>query len=280
MRIKRTVRNRVFLFKVALFLMRWSRALGLWLRYGRLLTAWLLMSNEHTNYTYRLTELNIRHLSRFISVALNVDHRRVNEYLDEIIKDSDLKEHIADRVAAGNRRFETDPEARYGRRIGWYAIVRILKPEVVIESGIDKGLGSCVLAAALLRNQKEGFPGKLYAIDVDPSAGWLIAQPYSQAIKIVIDDSHVALSRFDMAIDVFIHDSFHDYIHERQEYSLISNKLAHGAVVVSDNAHAGTALMDFAEEEAFDFHFWAEEPMEHFYPGGGIGLAVSSKRKG
>ena len=260
--------------------MRWSRALGLGLRYGRLLISWLLMSNEHTNYTYHLTELNIRHLSRFISVALNVAHRRVNEYLDEIIKDSDLKEHIADRVAASNRRFETDPEARYGRRIGWYAIVRILKPEVVIESGIDKGLGSCVLAAALLRNQKEGFPGKLYAIDVDPSAGWLIAQPYNQAIKIVIDDSHVALSRFDMAIDVFIHDSFHDYIHERQEYSLISNKLAHGAVVVSDNAHAGTALMDFAEEEAFDFHFWAEEPMEHFYPGGGIGLAVSSKRKG
>ena len=223
--------------------------MGLGLRYGRLLIAWLFMSNEHTNYTYRLTELNIRHLSHFISVALNVDHRGVKEYLDEVIKDSDLKEYIADRVATSNRRFETDPEVRYGRRIGWYAIVRILKPEVVIESGIDKGLGSCVLAAALLRNQEEGFPGKLYAIDVDPSAGWLIAQPYRQMVEMIIDDSHVALSGFDMTIDVFIHDSFHDYSHERDEYSLISNKLAYGSVVVSDNAHAGTALMDSPKKQ-------------------------------
>ena len=255
--------------------MRWSRALGLGLRYGRLLISWLLVSNEHTNYTYHLTELNIRHLSRFISVALNVDHRRVKEYLDEVIKDSDLKEYIADRVAVSNRRFETDPEARYGRRIGWYAIVRLLKPAVVVETGTDKGLGSCVLASALLRNRQEGFPGTLHTIDVDTHAGWMIAHPYSQAVNLIIGDSHTALEDFSLPIDIFIHDSFHDYSYEAKEYCLINDKLAPGAVVISDNSHAGSALMDFAEASTLDFHFWGERPRQHFYAGGGIGLAIS-----
>ena len=39
----------------------------------------------------------------------------------------------------------------YGRRLGWYALVRALKPRTVVETGADKGLGSCVLAALRLR---------------------------------------------------------------------------------------------------------------------------------
>lgn len=158
-------------------------------------------------------------------------------------------------------------------------MVRILKPKVVVETGTDKGLGSCALAAALLRNERDGFPGELYTIDADPASGWLLGQPYSRAIKVIVDDSHAALSEFDLPIDVFIHDSFHDYIHESQEYILIRDKLTDKSVALSDNAHAGSALMDFAESQGFDFYFWGERPDGHFYPGGGIGLAVRQKSR-
>ena len=245
--------------------------------YARLQINWLLFSNEHTNYTYHLTDLNIRHLAHFISIAIGADVHKVSSYLDEVLLDRELREHIAERVSNGGHRFEADEEARYGRRIGWYAIVRILKPKVVVESGTDKGLGSCVLASALLRNQQEGFPGRLYTIDIDSNAGWLIAHPCNQVAELIFDDSHAALNGFSLPIDVFIHDSFHDYSHEAKEYSLIKDKLAPSAVIMSDNSHAGTALMDFAEANALDFHFWSERPQKHFYPGGGIGLAVPLK---
>ena len=244
------------------------------IRYGWLLIRWLVSSNEHTNYTYHLTELNIRSLAHFISATLDTDHLEASEYVHEILNDSALSKYISERVLASKHRFESDPEARYGRRIGWYAIVRILKPKVVIETGTDKGLGSCVLAAALLRNDREGFPGKLYTIDIDPAAGWLVAQPYDQVVELIVNDSHTMLKDFNLPIDIFIHDSFHDYSHELQEYELIGSKLAAGAVVISDNAHAGTALMDYAEDEAFNFYYWGECPERHFYPGGGIGLAT------
>ena len=248
------------------------------LAYARLQLAWLLFSNEHTNYTYHLTDLNVRHLAHFISSVTGAEVQEVQLYLDEILSDHDLRDHVAKRVSNGGHRFESDEEARYGRRIGWYAIVRLLKPAVVVETGTDKGLGSCVLASALLRNRQEGFPGTLHTIDVDPHAGWMIDHPYSQSVNLMISDSHTALKDFSLPIDIFIHDSFHDYSHEAKEYRLLKGKLAPGAVVMSDNSHAGSALMDFAEANALDFHFWSERPEQHFYPGGGIGLAISSTR--
>ncbi len=38
---------------------------------------------------------------------------------------------------------------------------------------MDKGLGSVVLAAALLRNAAEGHPGRLTSLDINPEAGYL-----------------------------------------------------------------------------------------------------------
>ncbi len=41
-------------------------------------------------------------------------------------------------------------------------------PRLVVESGVDKGLGTAVLAAALLRNADEGHPGRVTGIDINP----------------------------------------------------------------------------------------------------------------
>ena len=55
----------------------------------------------------------------------------------------------------------------YGRRIGWYAFTRILKPKLIIETGVDHGVGACVLTSALLRNKAEGFDGKYIGTDTE-----------------------------------------------------------------------------------------------------------------
>ena len=43
--------------------------------------------------------------------------------------------------------------------IGWYSLIRATRPKIVIETGVDRGLGTAVIAAALKRNAEEGFPG-------------------------------------------------------------------------------------------------------------------------
>ena len=74
-----------------------------------------------------------------------------------------------------------------------------------------------MLAAALLRNEQEKSPGKLYGLDIDPQAGWLLAPPYDRVAELIISDSHASLGEMREAVGVFIHDSYHAYHHEARE---------------------------------------------------------------
>ena len=74
----------------------------------------------------------------------------MSEYFDEFESNSELNDYIQISLKIHRRGNEIDDQAFYGLRIGWYAIVRVLKPTVVIQTGTEKGLGSVVLAEALL----------------------------------------------------------------------------------------------------------------------------------
>ena len=130
--------------------------------------SWLVHSRETTNYTYHITDLNRRQLVHFISNVTCSPLELVNSYIDEILHDEALTQHVSKHADSSPYGRTADTEACYGRRIGWYALVRLMKPGVVVESGVDKGLGTCVLAAAVLRNREQGAPGTVYAIDISP----------------------------------------------------------------------------------------------------------------
>ncbi|HEY5032344.1 MAG TPA: class I SAM-dependent methyltransferase, partial [Actinomycetes bacterium] len=167
------------------------------------------------------------------------------------------------------RRGLMDREIRLGRRVGWYALVRLLEPEHVVETGTDKGLGSCVLAAAVLRNGH----GRGTTLDINPAAGAMIAGPYAEVIDLRIGDSLDTLAQLD-AIDLFLHDSDHSAGHEARELAAITPRLTETALVLSDNAHVTWELPRWAEDHDRQFSFFAERPRKHWYPGSGIGAAI------
>ncbi|HEX2770947.1 MAG TPA: class I SAM-dependent methyltransferase, partial [Micromonosporaceae bacterium] len=151
---------------------------------------WLFTSREHHNYTYDLTALSREHLAWFVSVVCDVPVKQVRTYFAELDTDDALRRHIEQATAASARRGLADRRVRYARRIGWYALVRAARPRHVVETGVDKGLGTCVLAAALLRNAAEGNPGRVTSLDINPEAGYLAkARPWSDVVDLVIGDS-------------------------------------------------------------------------------------------
>src|SRR5262245_5803522 len=157
---------------------------------------WLVTSREHHNYTYELTSLNLEHLAWFVAGVCATPVATVRGYLAEIAGDEALREHIRVATAASPRRGLADRQARYGRRVGWYAMVRARRPAHVVETGVDKGLGTVVLASALLRNAGEGFPGRVSAIDINPEAGYLVRSGrWSQVVDLRYGDSVEMLSR-------------------------------------------------------------------------------------
>lgn len=233
---------------------------------------WLFVSNETSNFTYPLEDSNRRYLASLISDVTGAEFAVVWAYMQELDNDAELKNHIAARTRQSEWSFLADKEVRFGRREGWYAFVRILKPAVVIETGVDKGMGACVLAAALRRNAAEGHSGRYFGTDINPNAGYLFCGVYAEQGEILYGDSIESLTAFDRPIDLFINDSDHSIDYEADEYRTIEHRLSDRAVVLGDNAHCSPSLLEFAQASKRHFVFFQEKPAQHWYPGAGIGI--------
>jgi hypothetical protein len=235
--------------------------------------AWLVQSNEHTNYTYDLDPINQRHLAAFVAEVASTSFEGAENHIAELRQNQPLREHIRAGVRnAADGRF-ADAEVRFGRRLGWYALIRALKPRVVVETGVDKGLGACVITAALIRNADDGSPGEYYGTDIDPRKGYLLSGEYARYGKILYGDSIASLDALDRQIDLFINDSDHSSAYEKREYEVIEPKLSPGAIVLSDNANVTDELLHFALRTKRRFLYFQERPTRHWYPGDGIGAA-------
>lgn len=229
---------------------------------------WLFASRENTNYTYDLSDRNLEHLAWFVSNVARIPVEEARGYLRELRDDTTLAQHVADAVSASPRRWLADKKARFGRRAGWYAIVRALKPTNVVETGTDKGLGALVLAAAVMRNGT----GRLTTIDINPDSGYLISGPWAEVTNRVIGDGVETIGTL-KNVDFFIHDSDHSSVYEKREFEAIASKLTKDALVLSDNAHASDSLLQWAEETGRHYTYFGEQPRDHWYHGASIGAA-------
>ena len=229
---------------------------------------WLFRSREFANFTYDLDATNKVYLSNFIANITDLSVEEISGYIEEIEDNEKLMSYIDKRLRQFKRGKEIDEKAFYGRRIGWYALIRASKPEVVVETGTEKGLGSVVIAEALRKNHF----GKLITLDIEPSAGLLIGTDYSDLIEQKIGDSLVSIMAIPK-IDFFIHDSDHSAEHELAEFNAALNQLTDNAFVLSDNAHVTGELARWSSVHNFRFAYFAERPVNHWYPGAGIGVA-------
>ncbi|NKB45128.1 MAG: class I SAM-dependent methyltransferase [Alphaproteobacteria bacterium] len=235
----------------------------------------LLTSAEYTNFTYDLWSTSKKYLAHTTAMVTRSTPEEIQTYIEEAEQDETLHQHIRDMTAAlpDHVRAGSDDEIRFGRRLGWYAVVRAIKPKFIIETGLDKGLGAVLLCAALKRNAEEGKPGRYLGTDINPDAGYLLAPPYDEFGSIAVGDSLESLSTVTDEIDVFVNDSDHSEDYEAAEYACIAPRLSDDAVVIGDNAHTTSKLVGFAEESGRKFLYWQEKPADHWYPGGGIGFA-------
>jgi len=242
------------------------------------LAQWLAHSREFTNYTYRLSERNRKHLAWWVSNVTDKSVREVESLFAELEENERFRSDLEVAARAGDRKHEFSkaeaqqlPE-RLGRRLGWYALVRILKPGLVVETGTDKGLGSVVLAEALMANGE----GRLVTIDIEPASGMLLTSRYDEVVTRIIGDSVASLGSL-TSVDLFIHDSDHSAEHEEAEFRCVAPALSPKAVLVSDNSHATDVLEQLSREWSRNFLFFKESPTGHWYSGGGIGISWPSR---
>ena len=232
---------------------------------------WVFTSREFTNYTYDLTVYSRRCLAAFVASITGASTEEAERYINELQDDEELRSHIRTEIASSPWSRVADPEPLYARRAGWYAVARLTKPRVVVETGVDKGLGACVLTAALIRNAADGQPGEYFGTDINPNAGFLLSGKYAQVGTIMYGDSLESLSRLSETIDLFINDSDHSIAYERLEYQCIAHRLGPSSIVLGDNSGWSPELLNFAQETGRRFLLFNEQPTTHWYRGGSIG---------
>lgn len=230
----------------------------------------LMMGRELDNFTYEIA--NEGELARYLDQAVGIPSRDAEGYIAELQGDSELRRAIEANLMGRSDRNGTMP---YGRRLGWYAIVRARRPKLVVETGVHDGLGSAVLLRALQRNADEGVDGMLVSFDINEQAGWLVPDFLRSRHELEIGSApgNFAPAFKGRRVDIFIHDSDHRYEHEMAEFEAVGPMCAPNAVLISDNAF-GAAFPDFCAHHGLRTHIFKEVPRGHWYPGAGIGLAI------
>jgi predicted O-methyltransferase YrrM len=259
--------------RVVLIPFRLGWALTHCVRQAAKMVKWAFTSKEYYNYTYDLTELNLAYLASYIAVISGQNLTEIQKYVGELETDDALHSLLRRHTLASPDRHNSDAEPRYGRRLGWYALMRATKPRVVVETGVDRGLGTAILAAAVMRNEQEGFPGLVYATDIMPDCGHLLCEPYKNYCRILIGDSVETLKHFKEPVDIFIHDSDHRPEYEWAEFLAVEPRLHPGSLVLSDNSQQTSKLLEFAQRIGKSFLYFQDQPKNHWWPGDGIGAA-------
>lgn len=250
---------------------------GAFRRTPRLAMDYLIHGRELDNFTYDIA--NRDELATFVAHWCGTTEATALSAIAELDDDHEFQGDLRQRLRS---RPDREPDLAFGRRLGWYAVTRIRKPELVVETGVHDGLGSAVFLRALERNGTEGNPGTLLSFDIRPDVGWLIPERLRSRHELVIGNAVESLRGAvdERVISLFLHDSDHHYQHESAELEAAYDLGAEGTIIMSDNAHSGQAMIDFCNRHQLAFGLFLERPINHFYAGAGIGITLRPSASG
>ena len=227
-----------------------------------------MLSPEPHNFTFEIA--NSGELGDWVAALTGADRERALSVLDEAGEDPVLRARL--RAATQGRWLWSDREPRFGKRLGWYAVARILHPRLTVEVGVHDGLGSLLLLRALERNQADGHPGRLVSFEVNPVGGWLVGSHPLWDLR--IESSGTGLPRLlegsgsgSGELDLFIYDGWHSPEAERADLEEAFRHLSEAGVLVSDDSQVTQALPQLCSEQGLELFEFQESPVAHFHPG-------------
>ncbi len=220
-----------------------------------------------SGFDYFFPKLNlIKTLQRIVPTA-GLD--RISAAVDSTLCDEILLKIISSRPQANGMLSDCELNLIH-------ALTLLIQPEVVLETGVASGGSSAAILSALCKNNK----GKLASIDLPcikeneeivcfssayrfqphetstvpdfESVGWLVPDHFRYRWSLELGDSLELLPQLlkNMeTIDLFVHDSFHAYLHMKSEFEMVWPHLKSGGLLLADDifAFGHAAFSDFAK---------------------------------
>jgi predicted O-methyltransferase YrrM len=135
-----------------------------------------------------------------------------------------------------------------------YAAVRVLRPEVVVETGVASGTSSWLILNALARNGTGNLhsidlpnrdPARAYNVGSEDSIGQVVPDNLRSRWRLSIGDSRVLLPALVAevgSIGLFFHDSEHSLEAMTREFETVLPCLRPGGLIVSDDVQKTAAF--------------------------------------
>lgn len=185
---------------------------------------------------------------------------------------------VKDRIAVleGRAPFPLFHNADFTLAGACYVLCRLLRPEIVVETGVAYGVTSSLILKALEVNGK----GVLHSIDLPP-----LGKDADQFVGILISETlrhrwhlHRGISRRVLPellkdvgeVNIFVHDSLHTYRNMRFEFEAVSDYITHPGVLLADDVNGNRAFLEWVQKWKPDEWFVVRE--EQKQSAFGIGL--------
>jgi hypothetical protein len=191
-----------------------------------------------------------------LSQLTNASSSEITRFLCELRSDFEFYQHIKNFLpyVKGSMAISNAPNP-FLEVENLYVIVRALKPQIILETGVASGLSSAFLLKALDDNDF----GTLYSIDLPnltllppgKQSGWIIPEKLTRRWKLIIGKSTEVLEQVLEGLgnlDIFLHDSGHTYQNMLFEFRTAWKFLRKGGILLSDDYEVNTAFMDFQRE--------------------------------
>jgi predicted O-methyltransferase YrrM len=150
-----------------------------------------------------------------------------------IEENSEVQRELAARSNSSMLRYPSHFTVEDGTALVLYAIVRLMTPHVVVETGVADGRSTATMLAAMQRNGV----GVLHSIDISGDVGALVTDRERWTLH-VVDPTRALTSTLAAvgAVDVFVHDGDHTRAGQQRDATAAQALLRPGGLFLSDDA--------------------------------------------
>ena len=224
---------------------------------------WILFGKDISNFVYEIE--NTSEIIKTCNLITDIDKNILTDVLNEINpQDQDFKKFFSDEYFKKH-----GTKNIFGRRMAWYILARTVKPNLVIESGVDKGLGSGLLCYAQFKNNLELNKNfKYIGIDIvkKNESYFNFHNDTFNNFEFFFENSINFLEKFNLEDKIlYISDAEHNYDFEIKEYNLITKYFKKGSLIISDN-NSGS-LKDFSKKHNKKLIQFEEKSKNFWYKG-------------
>lgn len=244
--------------------------------FRKVFTIW--RSREFVNFTYLLSDDARTYLPHFVSSLVGCSVTDAEATIRELESDHDIANYYAVSIRNSNRRWSSDDTFRPGRLLLHYALVRITKPRIVFEAGLDKGFGSIIMNRALARNRSEGFEARYIGVeyradrpvflhaDYPDRVGQIRYAPWSDELQRLEKDS----------VDFLFYDAV-GAEEEFKKFVTYSDRFSNQAIIIS--AWSLPVCFDIADRIGRHVTVFHAKSKNHWFPGSELSIIYPKNDK-